>query len=84
MLGRKKIQPNPNSGVFSMQFFVPTTQNIDVALADISGRILFKQSLPSFVGAYMHQFNENSLSAGVYLLYIQSGNEKQVQKVVVY
>lgn len=79
-----KIQPNPNSGVFSMQFFVPTTQNIDVALADISGRILFKQSLPSFVGAYMHQFNENSLSAGVYLLYIQSGNEKQVQKVVVY
>lgn len=78
------VQPNPNNGTFTLQFSVQVPQSIEIKLVDINGRLLYSQQLNAFSGLYTQQFNENKLSDGIYFLYVQSGQEWQVQKVVVY
>jgi Secretion system C-terminal sorting domain len=78
------IAPNPNNGVFSVQFYQTSTQDVDLRVLDINGRLLYKLQHPNFRGSFNQSINLGVVSAGVYVLQLQVGSNKYVRKIAVY
>jgi hypothetical protein len=78
------IKPNPNNGVFTIQFYQTSTQDIDLRVLDINGQLLYKLQHPNFSGSFSQSINLGPVSAGVYVLQLQIGSTKYVRKIAVY
>jgi hypothetical protein len=78
------ISPNPNPGIFSIQFYLTSTQDVDYRVLDINGRLLYKSSYPNFRGSFSKSVNLGVVNAGVYVLQLQIGSNKYVRKIAVY
>jgi hypothetical protein len=78
------IKPNPNNGVFTIQFYQTSTQDVDLRVLDINGRLLYKLQHPNFRGSFSQTINLGAVSAGVYVLQLQVGSSKYVRKIAVY
>ncbi len=78
------IAPNPNNGVFSVEFYQTSTQDVDLRVLDINGRLLYKLQHPNFSGAFNKSINLGVVSAGVYVLQLDIGSQKYIRKIAVY
>jgi hypothetical protein len=78
------VSPNPNPGIFSIQFYLTSTQDVDYRVLDINGRLLYKSSHPNFRGSFNKSVNLGVVNAGVYVLQLQIGSNKYVRKIAVY
>ena len=78
------VSPNPASDLFTLSYELDKAQAVNVALFDITGRkvrqLITKQQV---AGTHSTTVNAKELSAGVYLLRIQVGNQLTTQKVVI-
>ncbi|MEJ0081866.1 MAG: T9SS type A sorting domain-containing protein [Puia sp.] len=78
------VKPNPNNGVFTIQFYQTSTQDVDLRVLDINGKLLYKLQHPNFRGSFSQTINLGVVSAGVYVLQLQVGSNKYVRKIAVY
>jgi Subtilase family/GEVED domain/Secretion system C-terminal sorting domain len=78
------ISPNPNRGVFNVQFFETESANSDLRVLDINGQLLYESQNPNFKGSFSKTINLGAVSAGVYVLQLEIGSKKYIQKIVVY
>lgn len=79
-----KAYPNPNSGDFFIDYRLVNTSQVDMALFDISGRIVLNKSLGQMSsGAYTEQMNIQHLPGGVYFLQMNIDDQKITKKIVV-
>jgi hypothetical protein len=78
------VKPNPNNGVFTIQFYQTSTQDVDLRVLDINGKLLYKLQHPNFRGSFSQTINLGVVSAGVYVLQLQVGSQKYVRKIAVY
>ena len=79
-----QIIPNPASGKFSVNYFIPEKQYVEIILTDLTG----KQIINSYrkwaaTGKHSLEFNVESISSGVYNLYFKSGKYVETRKVIV-
>lgn len=79
------IYPNPNKGSFSLQMHLPdNTASTTLMLYNNLGVKLWQQDAGRLSGSVkMNIALENKLSAGVYVLMVQHGDARMMQKVVV-
>ena len=75
--------PNPNNGVFKVNFKVNTKANLDIQLLDISGKTTFTKTYPNFVGTFSEQFTTGNIATGNYILKIQHGNKVYRSKLFI-
>jgi PKD repeat protein len=76
------IYPNPTSESSTVEFQLSKDQNVTVEVKDIMGRtvaILAKGQL----NAGYHTFNTPSLSKGIYMIDLISGNKHHVRRLIV-
>jgi Secretion system C-terminal sorting domain len=78
------VTPNPNNGVFTVQFYLTTMANADYRILDINGQLLYQSNNPNFLGAYSKTISLGAVSAGMYVLQMEVGSKKYVQKIMVY
>lgn len=67
--------PNPNNGVFKVNFKVANRDDLQIALLDVSGKNVFTKSYANFVGTFSEQFTTGNIATGNYILKIQHGNK---------
>ena len=76
------VHPNPNKGIFTVQFTSDSANDVKVFVHDLLGRKLYENS---FAAAYL--FNETiglgTVPSGVYLLTVIDGDRKTVKKLVI-
>ena len=75
------IYPNPATSQISVTLRQSTSQTVTVTLSDLHGRTLQRQSLP--VGTTQIELAVEAYPPGVYLLGVQSGSHRVVERVVV-
>lgn len=74
--------PNPNSGMFQLEFEVPSDEKAKVTITDLNGKVVYKNTVKG-AGAYNMQVDISSESKGTYLLNLQQGNESITKKIVI-
>lgn len=77
-----KLYPNPNTGSFMIELKSESSNDIDIAIYDISGRQIFTKKYPN-TGIFSQKLELNNVQSGVYLVNIQDGNQKSVRKIVI-
>ena len=78
------VSPNPNHGRFNVQFYQTTTANADLRVLDINGQLLYESQNPNFKGSFSRSINLGAVSSGMYVLQLEIGSKKYVQKILVY
>jgi hypothetical protein len=78
------ISPNPNHGRFNVQFYQTNTNDADLRVLDINGQLLYESKNPNFKGSFSRTINLGVVSSGMYVLQLQIGSKKYIQKIMVY
>jgi subtilisin-like proprotein convertase family protein len=76
------IYPNPNSGSFNVQFTPNSGNDVKINVHDIRGREIFSKSYGNN-GLFNENLQLNNVQAGMYLVTVQNGNQKEVKKIVI-
>jgi subtilisin-like proprotein convertase family protein len=76
------IYPNPNSGIFNVQFNSNSGNEIKVFVHDIRGRQVFGKNFTNS-GLFNENINLGSVQSGVYMVTVLDGTQKQVKKIVI-
>lgn len=79
------VYPNPFSDFLAIDFYLTKNENLTLNLFDVTGKLIAhfeKEQVQK--GFYPVVFNvpNHLISAGLYLLHIETGNEKQVKKLI--
>ena len=76
------ISPNPTSGVVAVSFETTSSEWVRFTLLDAVGRMAFDEKMQTQAGEFRHDFDLTNLSAGIYFLKIQMGNEVTGRRIV--
>lgn len=75
------IQPNPNTGFFSLSFNTMLTSDALLKIKDLTGREVHQQLLPSNNSSFSIQ--TSGLVSGVYFVTVQVGNFVKTEKIII-
>ena len=76
------LYPNPTEGNITVTFEIPSKQNVSITLADVTGRVVQSEALPSYTGKYTKEYNFENLDRGVYLYSIRTNNGVITKRIV--
>jgi hypothetical protein len=77
------VSPNPNDGVFLLQFYMTTQDNTSIILLNTLGQKVYEEDNPNFAGTYSKTIHAGSLASGMYILKIIHGNTTYIRKILV-
>lgn len=77
------VSPNPNNGVFLLQFYMAGKDNTSIILLNTLGQKVYEEDNPGFVGTYSKTIHAGSLASGMYVLKIIHGNNTYIRKILV-
>lgn len=82
---KMKVYPNPNNGVFSVQFHIAQLGHTKISLCHLDGRIIEEKTVANLaIGENQYQYKLKPLnSQGVYILSIETPYEKATQKIII-
>jgi len=77
------VYPNPFTNNFTLNITTTQSENLNITLVDISGRLVkeINNEVVS-VGAHTYTINTSNVQAGVYFVKIQNNNESTTIKLV--
>jgi hypothetical protein len=76
------LYPNPTEGNITVTFEIPSKQNVSIMLADVTGRVVQSEALPSYTGKYTKEHNFENLERGIYLYSIRTNNGVITKRIV--
>ncbi|WP_188621044.1 reprolysin-like metallopeptidase [Flavobacterium suaedae] len=76
------VYPNPNSGIFSVNFTSQSNTDVAITVHDVNGRVVYVNEYKN-TGVINADVNLQSLQAGIYLVTVNDGEQKAVRKVVI-
>ncbi|MBX2890628.1 MAG: PKD domain-containing protein [Saprospiraceae bacterium] len=82
-LGTSRLFPNPNRGVFTLELNGEATEDIEIALYDLEGKMLHREIANFKTGMLTRQFDYPELPSGLYLLRISAGQRASMLKMVI-
>ena len=77
------IYPNPASDKLNIKFNTSTADNFDIVIYNVTGQVVYKETLNNFLGSYYNELNINDFAQGVYLMQIKSSKGATTRKVVI-
>lgn len=77
------LYPNPATDKLNISFTVETTQDINIRLADATGKLVFAENEKAFNGTYEKSLNLSQMAKGIYFLSITGDKGVYNRKVVV-
>ncbi len=77
------VYPNPNNGTFTIAFNQKNVVKTSIRVVDTQGKVVFKEKLGAFSGAYKKELDLKKHGAGVFVVTVQQGDETSSRKVIV-
>jgi hypothetical protein len=78
-----EVYPNPSDGNSTLKFFVTTTDNIEIKITDITGRVVDNVAGEEFnEGQHAVNLSNSNLANGMYFIWIQGEHQNKVIKWV--
>ena len=77
------IAPNPNPGVFQLEFGFTTAADTYVTLTNTLGQQVYQAAYPGFSGIFNQQVNVGYLASGIYALRIYHGSSTYTTSIVI-
>ena len=77
-----KIYPNPNKGIFNVEFNSNSTNDIKVGVYDLRGRLIMDKSYTN-TGRFSEKLQLQNVQSGIYLVTVQDGKTKETKKIFV-
>jgi hypothetical protein len=81
--GNLDAGPNPFSDVIRVNYFISGKENINVTLYDISGSVIYSESMTFSKENYTLEINSSSIKPGIYVLVISGQNKSPIKRKVV-
>lgn len=78
-----KLYPNPAKETSQLQLSFDDMAPTAIRVTDVNGKVVAKLDLGDFSGQYTHELNVKSWSKGVYMVQVQHGNDKMIEKLIV-
>ena len=75
------LYPNPSSGRFTVQMNQVQSSQIDIAVYDLRGRLLYNQSY-AHSGSFAEEIEIPNPQSGIYLVKISDGNRTETKKLI--
>ena len=76
------LYPNPNNGTFNIKFNSSSNNEIKIGVVDMRGRQIFNKTYAN-TGLIDQNLQLDAVQAGVYLVTVQDGINKEVKKIIV-
>lgn len=76
------LYPNPSNGTFTLQMDNSNGEPVTVSVYDMRGRILFDTTYNT-VGMMNETIQLQNVQTGVYLVSVNSGNRKEVKRIII-
>ncbi len=77
------IYPNPNNGVFTIQFDQTEKVKTKVEVIDAQGKAVFADKLGKFSGNYKKEIDLKKFGSGMYTIKVEQGGKIMSSKVIV-
>ena len=74
--------PNPSNGRFTLKF-MGNDDPLEIRVVDMSGREVYKESVPDFDGTYNRKLDLSGRDEGMYVLQVRQGNRAVSKKLVI-
>lgn len=78
------IYPNPNSGLFTIQFNSTEMTSYIVEIQNVIGQIIHTENMDEFSGSYTKEFDVSNFGKGEYFIIISDSKNKKTEKLIVY
>jgi hypothetical protein len=75
--------PNPNNGNFQLQFYLSKSEHTSITVLNILGEKIYEADYPNFGGFFSKTIHLGAVSSGLYVLKVQVGGDKYIQKILV-
>ena len=69
---RFNLYPNPNNGVFVLDFYNDKSSQLDLVVLDVTGRIVYRDQIHSEAGTQTMNLDLSNLAKGIYNLKVSS------------
>jgi len=66
------LYPNPNDGIFRIDFEIEGLKDIEIRITDVTGRLIFTKDVGKASGAYREDIDISNNAKGMYILQIKS------------
>jgi hypothetical protein len=76
------LYPNPSSDYINVEVENLTQEIMNLSIVDLTGGVVYKETIESIEGSMLKQIEINQLSKGSYIVYIQYGENKIMKKFV--
>lgn len=78
-----KLFPNPTESTSQLQLNFEDKAETSIEISDIKGRVVEKLALGEFSGEFIHDIDVQDWAKGVYIVKVQHGSDKTIQKLIV-
>lgn len=75
--------PNPNKGIFHIQFKVGDPADVKLEITDVAGKMVYENQEKNFSGWFEKDIYRGDLSNGTYLMNVKAGTESKTMKISV-
>ena len=83
MLQGVSFWPNPVKNIFNVKITNPDAEKVFISLFDLQGREILQVSEASNSATFTKEINLRNISSGIYLLSVQQGKKKSINKIIV-
>ena len=77
------LHPKPNDGLFIIRFESDENAKTTITVTDANGKKVLEEKLGKFSGKYEKEVDLKQYGSGLYTITIQSGDNVNVQKVMI-
>ena len=81
LLNRFVVYPNPSTGTFELKFSASKNSMVAVELLDNVGQVISSHFLVSTIGINTMNFNEENLSAGLYMIKVVLDHKSMIKLI---
>jgi hypothetical protein len=78
------VSPNPNRGIFNLQFYQTEVDKAAIRVVDINGKIIYDRQYQNIKGSFNQLINLGVISTGMYIVQLEVQSRKYIQKIWVY
>lgn len=78
------VYPNPNNGLFTIQFNSTEMTTYTVEIQNVIGQIIYKENMNEFSGSYTKEFNISNYGKGEYFIVVSDSKNNKTEKLIVY
>ncbi len=78
-----KLYPNPNNGSFSVEMTIDETQDIELQVLSISGKLVWSEKFRNQAGNRRYPINIEDQAKGVYILKVSTGIGSYTKQLII-